>query len=65
MKEHKLRVSESNVMRTIYGPKIEEFQGGWRKLHNEEHQNLYSSHNIITAINHYHTDFIPCVEGQI
>jgi hypothetical protein len=31
-------------------PKIDEVTGGWRKLHNEELLNLYSSPSIITMI---------------
>jgi hypothetical protein len=39
-----VRVFENNVLRT-YGPKSDEVKGDWRKLHNEELQNLYSSAN--------------------
>jgi hypothetical protein len=35
------------VLRRIFGPKRDEVTGGWRKLHNEELHNLYSSPNII------------------
>jgi hypothetical protein len=45
--EHRLRVFESGVLRRIFGPKRGEVTGGWRKLHNEELHNLYSSSNII------------------
>jgi hypothetical protein len=31
------------VLRKIFGPKRDEVTGGWRKLHNEELHNLYSS----------------------
>jgi hypothetical protein len=41
--EHRLRVFENRVLRRIFGPKRE----GWRKLHNEELRNLYSSPNVI------------------
>jgi hypothetical protein len=34
---------ESRVLRRIFGPKRDEVIGGWRKLHNEELHNLYSS----------------------
>jgi hypothetical protein len=34
----------------IFGPKRDEGTGGWRKLHNEELHNLYSSSNIIRMI---------------
>jgi hypothetical protein len=35
------------VLRRIFGPKRDEVTGGWRKLHNEELHNLYSSPSII------------------
>jgi hypothetical protein len=38
------------VLRRIFGPKRNEVTGGWRKLHNEELQNLYSSQSIIGII---------------
>jgi hypothetical protein len=38
------------VLRRIYGPKRNEVTGGWRKLHNEELHNLYSSPVIIRMI---------------
>jgi hypothetical protein len=47
--EHKLRVFEKRVLRIIFGPKRDGVAGGWRKLHNEEH-NLYSSPSIIRII---------------
>jgi hypothetical protein len=40
---------ENRVMR-IFGPKRDEMTGDWRKLHNEELNNLYSSPNIIRMI---------------
>jgi hypothetical protein len=38
------------VLRRIFGPKREEVAGDWRRLHNEELHNLYSSLNIIRVI---------------
>jgi hypothetical protein len=49
MEEHKLRVFENRVLR-IFGPKRERVTGEWRKLHNEELHNLYSSPSIIRII---------------
>jgi hypothetical protein len=43
--EHRVRVFENRVLR-IFGPKRDEETGGWRKLHNEELHNLYSSPSI-------------------
>jgi hypothetical protein len=48
--EHKLRVSENRVLRRIFGPKRDRVTGGWRKLHNEELHNLYSSPSKIRII---------------
>jgi hypothetical protein len=45
--EHRLRVFENRVLRRIFGLKRDEVTGGWRKLHNEELHNLYSSPAII------------------
>jgi hypothetical protein len=44
--EHRLRVFENRVLRR-FGPKRDEVTGDWRKLHNEELHNLYSSPSII------------------
>jgi hypothetical protein len=48
--EHRLRVFENRVLRRIFGPKRDEVTGDWRKLHNEELHNLYSSSSIIRMI---------------
>jgi hypothetical protein len=45
--EHRLRVFENRVLRKIFGPKRDEVTGEWRKLHNEEFHDLYSSPRII------------------
>jgi hypothetical protein len=45
--EHRLRVFESRMLRRIFGPKRYEVTENWRKLHNEEIHNMYSSSNII------------------
>jgi hypothetical protein len=47
--EHKLRVFENRVLR-IFGARRAGVTGGWRKLHNEELHNLYSSPSIIRII---------------
>jgi hypothetical protein len=47
--ERRLRVFENSVLR-IFVPKRDEVTGGWRKLHNEEIHNFYSSANIIRMI---------------
>jgi hypothetical protein len=48
--EHRLRVFENRVLRRIFGPKRDEVTGGWKKLHNEELRDLYSSPSIIRMI---------------
>jgi hypothetical protein len=47
--EHGLRVFENRVLRRVFGPK-REVDGSWRKLHNDELHNLYSSPNIVRVI---------------
>jgi hypothetical protein len=50
MEERRLRVSENRMLRRIFGSKRDEVTGEWRKLHNEELNNLYSSPNIFRVI---------------
>jgi hypothetical protein len=45
--EHRLSVLAKRVLRRIFGPKSDEVTGQWRKLHNGELHNLYSSPDII------------------
>ena len=48
--EHRLKIFENRVLRRIFGPKRVEGTREWRKLHNEDHNDLYSSHNIVWVI---------------
>ena len=48
--ECKLRVSGSRVLRRIFGPKRDKITGEWRKLHNEELNDVYSSASIVHVI---------------
>ena len=48
--EHRLRESENRVLRRIFGPKRDWVTGEWRKLHNEELNDLHSSPNIVRVI---------------
>ena len=50
MEERRLRVFENRVLRGIFGPKREEGIGEWRKLHNEELNDLYCSPNIVRVL---------------
>jgi hypothetical protein len=48
--EHRLRVFENRVLRRIFGPKGDDMIGAWRKLHNKELYNVFSSPSIIRII---------------
>jgi hypothetical protein len=48
--EHRLRVFENRVLRRIFGPKMDDVTGGWRKLHNEELRNSYTTPSVIRTI---------------
>jgi hypothetical protein len=48
--KHKLRMFENRMLRRTFGPKRDGVTGGWRKLHNEELHNLYSSPSTIRII---------------
>jgi hypothetical protein len=44
--ERRLRISENRVLRGVFRSKRDEVTGEWRKLHNEEIHDPYSSPNI-------------------
>jgi hypothetical protein len=48
--DRRLRVFENRVLRRIFGAKRDEVTGEWRKLHNEELNDMYCSPNIVRVI---------------
>ena len=50
LEEWKLRVFENMALRRIFGPRRDEVTGEWRRLHNEELNDLYCSPNIVRVI---------------
>jgi hypothetical protein len=48
--ERRLSVFENRVLRRVFGPKRDEATGEWRKLHNEELNDLYSLLNILRVV---------------
>jgi hypothetical protein len=46
----RLRVFENRVLRRVFGPMRDEVTGKWRKLHNEELNDLYSLPNIVRVV---------------
>jgi hypothetical protein len=48
--ERRLRMFKNSVLRRVFGPKRDEVTGKWRKLHNEELNDLYSLPNIVLVV---------------
>jgi hypothetical protein len=48
--ERRIKVYENMVLGRIFGPKRDEVTSEWRKLHNEEINDLYSSFNNVRVI---------------
>lgn len=43
-------MSQNRMLTKILGPKWEEITGGWRKLHNKQHHDLYCEQNILKVV---------------
>jgi len=50
LEERRLRVFENMVLRRLFGPRRDEVTGDWRRLYNEEINDLYCSPNIVRVI---------------
>jgi hypothetical protein len=50
VEERRLRVFENRVLRRVFGPRRDEVTGEWRRLHNEERNDLYSLSNIMRVV---------------
>ena len=48
--QRRINVFENRVLRRIFGPKRDEVTGEWRKLHNEELNDVYCSPNIVRVM---------------
>jgi len=48
--QRKLRGFENMVLRRIFGPRRDKVMAEWRRLHNEELNDLYSSPNTVRVI---------------
>ena len=48
--ERRMRAFENRVLRKIYGPTRDKGTGEWRKLHNDELNDLYCSSNTVPVI---------------
>ena len=65
--ERRLRVFENRVLRRSFGPKRDEVTGEWRKLHNEELNEAYSSRNIIRVTKSRRmswAEHVACLGGE-
>jgi hypothetical protein len=60
-----MRVFQNRVLRRIFGPKMDEVTGEWRKLHNEELNVLYCSPNLVRVVKSTRmrwAGYVACIE---
>jgi hypothetical protein len=56
--EHRLRVFENRVLKSKFGPKVDEVLRGWRKMHNKELRDLHSSPSLTGIIKSRRMSFV-------
>ena len=59
--ELRLKVLENRVLKRIFGPKRDKVTGEWRKLHNEEPNDLYCSPNIVRVTKWRRMGHVACM----
>jgi hypothetical protein len=62
--ERRLRVFENRVLRRMFRSKRDEVTGDWRRLHDEELNDLYCSLNIIRAMKSRRMRWAQCFGGE-
>jgi hypothetical protein len=61
--ERRLNVFENRLLRRVFGPKRDKVTGEWRKLHNEELNDMYSLPNIVRVVCGAYGGGESCAQG--